>query len=184
MEEFPEILRFVCSYLNEREIRFVVVGGVAVMYHGVPRTTVDIDLIVQFDDAMIPAFVDFLDSKGFAASVEDLRAALDEESHCTFFYKKSLLRLDIQGVNSEFDKMTLDRAISVDLLGASVMIGSAEDTIVNKILFQGEQDMRDALGILARNSENLDFGYIQSACALLGIQDHLDQFLTDYENKL
>ncbi|MHA2379848.1 MAG: DUF6036 family nucleotidyltransferase [Candidatus Thorarchaeota archaeon] len=184
MEEFPEILQFVCSYLNESEIQFVVVGGVAVMYHGVPRTTVDIDLIIQIDDAKIPAFVNFLNSKGFTASAEDLRTALNEKSHSTFFFKRSLLRLDIQGVNSEFDRMTLDRAISVDLLGASIMIGSAEDTLVNKILFRGEQDMRDALGILARNHENLDLEYIQSTCTLLGIQDHLDQFLKDSENTL
>ena len=35
MEEFPEILKFVCTYLNENEIDYVIVGGVAVMYHGV-----------------------------------------------------------------------------------------------------------------------------------------------------
>ena len=69
MEEFPEILRLVCSYLNENNIDYVVVGGVAVMYHGVPRTTVDIDFIIQIDDQDIPAFDDFLTAKGFNASV-------------------------------------------------------------------------------------------------------------------
>ena len=57
MEEFPEILQFVCTYLNEKEIDYVVVGGVAVMYHGVPRSTVDIDFIFQIDDAEIDPFV-------------------------------------------------------------------------------------------------------------------------------
>lgn len=184
MEDFPEILQFVCSYLNQNNIEYVVVGGVAVMYHGVPRTTVDIDFIIQLDDSAIPAFVDFLNSKGFTASTEDLRAALDEKSHSTFFFKKSLLRLDIQGVNSEFDKMTLERAFSVDMLGSSVMIGSAEDTLVNKILFRGEQDMRDALGIFARNQENLNFGYIKSTCTMLGIEDFLEMFLKDSKNKV
>ncbi len=184
MEEFPEILRIVCTYLNESEIQFVVVGGVAVMYHGVPSTTVGIDLILQIDDTMIPGFVDFLTSKGFAASAEDLRTALREKSHATFFFQDSLLRLDIQGVNSEFDRMTLDRAISVDLFDASIRIGSAEDTFANKILFRGEQDMRDALGILTRNRDNLDYEYIRSTCGLLGIQNHLDRFLKDSETMI
>ena len=184
MEEFPEILKSVCTNLNENEIDYVIVGGVAVMYHGVPRTTVDIDFIVQIEDEQISAFTDFLNSKGFAASETNLRAAFNENSHCTSFFKDTLLRLDIQGVNSEFDKMTLDRAILVDLFGTFVRIGSAEDTLVNKILFQGEQDLRDALGIFTRNHEKLDFDYIQATSRMLGIQDSMKQFLKESENQL
>jgi hypothetical protein len=184
MEEFPEILQLVCSYLNENGINYVVVGGVAVMYHGVPRTTVDIDFILQIEDTAIPAFVDFLNEKGFTASVEDIQTALREKSHSTTFFRDSLLRLDIQGVYSEFDRLTLERAISVSLFDISVMIGSAEDAFINKILFQGEQDLRDALGIFTRNQEKLDFDYIRSTSNMLGIQDFLDQFLKDSENHL
>ncbi len=184
MEEFPEILQFVCSYLNENEIDYVVVGGVAVMFHGVPRTTVDIDFILQIDDDAIPSLVDFLNSKGFTASVEDIRAAFDEKSHSTSFYGESVLRLDIQGVISEFDRMTLKRAILIDMLGTFVMLGTAEDTIVNKILFQGEQDMRDALGILTRKGDSLDFDYIRSTCSMLGIQNLLEQFLKESKKKI
>lgn len=183
MEEFPEILQLVCTYLNDNKIDYVVVGGVAVMYHGVPRTTVDIDFILQMEDEQISPFTDFLNSRGFAASATDIRVAFNEQSHSTSFFKDTLLRLDIQGINSDFDKMTLDRAILVDLFGTLVRIGTAEDTLVNKILFQGEQDLRDALGILKRNPENLDFDYIQSTCHMLGIEDLLQHFLKDSESK-
>lgn len=179
MEEFPEILQLVCSYLNENEIEYVVVGGVAVMYHGVPRTTVDIDLLLQLDNRQISSFTDFLSSKGFDTSETDIQAAFEEKSHSTSFFKNTLLRLDIQGINSQFDKITLERAILVDLFGTSVKIGSAEDTIVNKILFQGEQDLRDALGILKRKGEELDVEYIRSTCRMLGISDLLDRFLEE-----
>jgi len=184
MDEFPEILQLVCTYLNKNEIEYVIVGGVAVMYHGVPRTTVDIDIILQLDDEEIPSFVDFLNSNGFSASTEDILAAFSEKSHSTSFYGKSLLRLDIQGVNSEFDRMTLERSILVDMFGTTIRIGSAEDTLVNKILFQGEQDLRDALGILTRNRENLDFNYIQSTCKMLGIKDLLEHFLEESGRKI
>ncbi len=179
MEEFPEILQFVCSFLNENEIKYVVVGGLAVMYHGVPRTTVDIDFILQIKDEQIPLLVNFLNSKGFRTSTVDIRAAFDEKSHSTCFFKDSLLRLDIQSVNSEFDQMTLNRAITVDFLGTAAKLGTAEDTLVNKILFQGEQDLRDALGILKRNTENLDFDYIRSTCDKLRIRNLLDKFLKE-----
>ena len=184
MEEFPEILKSVCTYLNENEIDYVIVGGVAVMYHGVPRTTVDIDFIVQMEDQQITPFIDFLNSKGFTASETDLRAAFEENSHSTSFFKDTLLRLDIQGVNSEFDRQTLERGISVNLFDTPIRIGSAEDTLVNKILFQGEQDLRDALGIFTRNHENLDFDYIRSTSLLLGILEVMEQFLKESEKQL
>ncbi len=184
MEEFPEILRILCSYLNESEIDYVVVGGVAVMYHGVPRTTVDIDLIIQSNDDEIPGFVEFLNSKGFDANVEDLRVALREKSHSTIFFADSLLRLDIQGVNSQFDRMTLDRAIAIELFNTTIKLGTAEDTLINKILFHGEQDLRDALGILSRRQPQLDIAYIESTCKKLKILDDWKRFLKESTAKI
>ena len=184
MEEFPEILQFVCSYLNENEIDYVVVGGVAVMYHGVPRTTVDIDLILQIDDEKIPAFVEFLNTNRFSATVEDMKIALSEKSHNTVFYADSLLRLDIQGVNSQFDRMTLDRAIKTELFNTPLKLGTAEDTIINKILFQGEQDLRDALGILSRKQQQLDFTYIESTCKQLKILDKWKSLIEESKVKM
>ena len=183
MEDFSEVLRMVCSYLNENNIIYVVVGGVAVMYHGVPRTTVDIDFILQLEDAKISPFAEFLNSRGFLASASDIRAAFKEGSHSTSFFKDTLLRLDIQGINSNFDRMTIERAMMVDLVGTLIRIGTAEDTLVNKILFQGEQDLRDAIGILKRNPEKLDFDYIESTCKMLGIENLLQDFLRDAESK-
>ena len=183
MEEFSEILRTVCSYLNENEILYVIVGGVAVMYHGVPRTTVDIDFILQLEESEISPFAEFLNSRGFAASDSDIRAAFKEGSHSTSFFKDTLLRLDIQGIYTSFDRMTIDRAMMVDLFGTLIRIGTAEDTFVNKILFQGEQDLRDAIGILKRNPEKLDFDYIESTCKMLGIEILLQDFLRDARSK-
>ena len=43
MTDIEKVLRVVCEFLNENNMRYVVVGEIAMMYHGVPRTTVDID---------------------------------------------------------------------------------------------------------------------------------------------
>lgn len=177
MDEFPEILRFVSDYLNDQKIEYVIVGGVAVMYHGVPRTTIDIDIILQIDDAEIDSFSKYLNVKGFDASADYLRSAFIDRSHGTIFYMDTLMRLDIQGVNSAFDRMTLERAITIELLNVHIKLGTAEDTLINKILFQGEQDLRDAHGIFKINREKLDLDYIESTCKMLGISDKWNAFL-------
>jgi len=177
MNEFGKVLRIVCGFLNENEIEYVVVGGIAIMYHGVPRTTTDIDLIVRMKTAEMGPFVAFLSSQGFHARIEDLTTALKEGSHCTFFYGRSLLRLDIQGVVSDFDRMTLERAVKVNHLGTIVSLATAEDTLVNKVYFQGEQDLRDALGIYVRIRDKLDLSYVESTSRLLGVENKWKSFL-------
>jgi hypothetical protein len=176
VDDIVEVLRGVCSYLNEHDMAYVIVGGIAVMYHGVPRTTVDIDLILKLEDSEIELFASFLNSEGFDVSKKELNDALRTGTHCTVFVGDGLLRLDLQGTSSQFDEMTLERRISVEFEGVQMYLGSAEDTLINKILFQGEQDLQDARGILVRNKDDLDYAYIDMMCKDLGIYEDWIEF--------
>ncbi|MGV9168445.1 MAG: nucleotidyltransferase [Promethearchaeia archaeon] len=176
MDDIVEVLRLVCNYLDENDMAYVIVGGIAVMFHGVPRTTVDIDFILKLEDYEIELFASFLKSEGFDVSKKDLTDALREGTHCTVFVGDGLLRLDLQGINSQFDKVTLERRISVEFAGVKVYLGSAEDTLINKILFRGEQDLRDARGILVRNEADLDYSYIERMCKNLNIYERWIEF--------
>jgi hypothetical protein len=55
-------LRALLEALNEREIRFVVIGGVAVGAHGYPRATADLDLVPDPDPENLDRLVSALDS--------------------------------------------------------------------------------------------------------------------------
>lgn len=46
MKVFTEVLQSVFTALNENNVRYLVVGGLAVAAHGHPRATGDIDLVV------------------------------------------------------------------------------------------------------------------------------------------
>lgn len=176
MTDIEKVLKVVCEFLNENNLRYVIVGGIAVMYHGVPRTTVDIDFIVDMSKTEIELFISFLQSENFDANIQDMIEALDEHTHCTIFVDESLLRLDIQGVISDFDRATLERAIKVEFYDTIISLGSVEDTLINKILFASEQDIRDAAGIFARHKDELDFEYIEKTCETLGIDSKWVQF--------
>jgi hypothetical protein len=43
--------------LHERRVRYLLVGGLAMNLHGVPRMTMDVDLILAMDDANLDAFL-------------------------------------------------------------------------------------------------------------------------------
>ena len=55
--------------LNERNIRYVVVGGIAVNLYGVPRMTYDIDLILDLEDRNVERFLRLLKKWGFKPKV-------------------------------------------------------------------------------------------------------------------
>jgi len=55
--------------LNERDVRYVVVGGLAVVLHGHPRMTADIDLVVDLEPASALAAIRTLTQLGLRPRV-------------------------------------------------------------------------------------------------------------------
>jgi predicted nucleotidyltransferase len=59
--EFSELL----TLLNDHDVRYLVVGGYAVTYHGYPRTTGDLDLWIEQTETNADRVVDALRAFGF-----------------------------------------------------------------------------------------------------------------------
>lgn len=55
--------------LNRRGVRYVVVGGVALVLHGVVRLTVDLDLMVHLERANLMEFVNGMERLGYRPRV-------------------------------------------------------------------------------------------------------------------
>ncbi len=62
-QDFKEFL----SALNAREVRYLVIGGYAVAFHGFPRYTKDIDLWIDPAEDNISRLVQALDDFGFSS---------------------------------------------------------------------------------------------------------------------
>lgn len=181
MRKVEDILKLVCNFLNENKINYAVVGGFAVIFHGNPRTTMDIDYVIQLAEKDIPKLIKFLKENSFHASEDDMRAALREKSHCTIEDKETMFRLDIKGVYNEMDERVLMNKMKIMLDEAAVYIASPEDTIANKLFFAREQDIKDALGIYVRQHEHLNMEYLEAVCKKTGVYDALEDLRKRYE---
>ena len=158
-----------CTFLNEEKVVYVIVGGLAVLFYGIPRTTMDVDIIIKM--AELKRFVEFLNGNDFFADEEDIQMALKEKSHATIEDKTSMIRLDIKGIYSENDRLTLKRRRRVNLTNFWFYIASPEDTIANKLLFGSDQDIRDAEGIYVRQLDKLEMAYLEERCKKLEVYD-------------
>lgn len=67
MIELDDVFQVVCRFLNDSDVDYALVGGVAVMHHGFPRTTIGVDPIIRLRSAEMNHFVDFLRSQGSIA---------------------------------------------------------------------------------------------------------------------
>ncbi len=55
--------------LNKKRIKYIVVGGMAVNFHGVPRATYDIDLLLYLENKNLKRFLTLLKAWGFKPRV-------------------------------------------------------------------------------------------------------------------
>jgi hypothetical protein len=56
-----------CSLLNAQGVEFLIVGGYAVAYHGAPRFTGDLDILIRPDVPQVGRMLDALVQFGFPA---------------------------------------------------------------------------------------------------------------------
>jgi predicted nucleotidyltransferase len=76
MAKFESIIKRVIIALEKSQLKYVIVGGFAAIFRGRPRTTTDIDIIVEKDI--------------------QVKIAMDEGSNIYFFDKQSVLRIDFR----------------------------------------------------------------------------------------
>lgn len=146
----------VLAGLNAAGVRYLVVGGVAVVLHGHLRTTADLDLVVALDDANASRAVEALQALGFtprapvpAAQFADAsaRAVWIADKGLTVFSLASEraagLEVDLF-VKEPFDFETAyARAVTVALDTTTATVVALQDLIAMKRTAGRAQDQAD-----------------------------------------
>ena len=98
-ENYSDALRRLVRALNETRIRYAVTGAVAVGYHGIPRTSMDIDVVMSgnLSAARLGILASALSRNGFTVSKEEIRRAVigREVKFQAFDDRTGFLRVDM-----------------------------------------------------------------------------------------
>lgn len=89
LRDFRELLEL----LNEQKVKYVIVGGYAVAFHGAPRYTGDIDILVKPDRQNAARIIKALTDFGFASL--KLKETDFEEPDITIQFGVAPVRVDI-----------------------------------------------------------------------------------------
>jgi hypothetical protein len=146
----------VLQALSHAEVRYLVVGGVAVVLHGYLRATADLDLVVQLDEANVLRAVDALEDLGYRPRPPvPARAFADAATREGWVRDKGLTvfslwsdrfpQLEVDLFASEpFDfAAAFARAVQVPLGEHAIPVASLDDLIALKQAAGRPQDRAD-----------------------------------------
>ena len=131
----------------------MIVGGLAAAYHGVPRATFDIDLVVAISPDHLHSLVRTLRAQRFDLRLRQAKQLL-RLSNVMPTHHRDGLRLDLWLMRSEHDREAFTRRQLVEVWsGVRAWIASPEDMILSKLVAGRAKDFEDAIGIMSVQSQ-------------------------------
>jgi hypothetical protein len=180
----------VVDILEKLGIRYHLGGSFASAIHGVPRQTMDVDLIVDLNTPAVTSLVDRLRNEFYI----DLDVAMDAVArHASFnaIHLASGFKVDffVKG-NSDYDEVELERSVVTQIANDPPMwarVKTAEDTVLRKLQWfrsggeVSDRQWKDVLGVIATVGDSLDRDYLRMWATKLGVVDLLDRASAEIE---
>ena len=163
--------------LNRAEITYYLTGSMASNYWGIPRTTHDLDFVIQLPPSAIGKIVTAF-SPDYFIDEASVRAAYQPPHQFNAIDTRSALKVDFWLPKPEpFDREMLHRRTRVTLFGEPTWITTAEDAVLHKLVWNkitpSDWQLSDAAGGGGVQSEKLDKPYLEKWAEALGVSAEL-----------
>jgi hypothetical protein len=130
-------------------------GAQAVIAHGVPRLSADVDVTLQMVPEEPARFARDMAGAGFDLAVDD-QEFIRRTRVMPFIHRATAMPLDIVLANSGLEEEFLARARPMDIGGTTVPVIDVEDLIIAKVLAGREKDLEDARNLWRARGRDLD----------------------------
>ena len=169
----------VLGALRALGVRHYVGGSIASSAHGVPRASIDADVVAE----LLPRHADPLAvtlGESYYVSAERVRDAVHRRGSFNVIHLETMVKVDVfVSRDRPFDRRAFDRARAAILEGGSeIPVSSPEDTVLAKLEWfrrggeVSERQWADVVGVL-RAGGPLDEAHLREGAAELGVADLL-----------
>lgn len=149
-------VEWVLTALERAQVRYLVVGGVAVVFHGYLRTTLDLDLVLQLDPENLERALKAFSDLGFLPQAPvPLKSFADPQTREVWLREKNMTVFSLWHQNHpgfavdlfvqepfDFDAVYL-RALRVPLPGTQATVVSRADLVEMKRATGRIRDLED-----------------------------------------
>ncbi len=182
-----DLLLQLAGHLEAAGIGFMVVGSHSSSAHGHPRTTNDVDLVIDPSAAQLDQFLSLLGER-YYVSEQSAREALSRRSLFNIIDLDTGWKADlIVRKDRPFSVEEFRRRQVRSLYGHPFPVASPEDVILTKLewdrITPSERQIRDALNVAAVQWPTLDQAYLKKWAADLGVAEKLEQLLPEAEKQ-
>lgn len=164
---FPEVLQRIAAVLDRCGIPYMLTGSFASVAYGSPRSTQDIDLVIEADASRLRALATYLPSGEYYFEFEDAIEALKRESLFNVIDQRTGWKIDMVIRKSRpFSREEFSRRRPLAADGFELFIASVEDVILAKLewskLGNSRRQIEDAARILQLRWPSLDKQYLHT----------------------
>lgn len=163
-----DLLKLITAFLETNHISYMITGAWSAIFYGRPRASHDIDFVVEISPKDIEKIVlAFGNLPGeFLIQPEGIKDAIKHKSMFNIIHLPTMLKLDFWILtNAKFDKSRFKRRKRVKILNQDMEIATAEDTILQKLIWYKmgkiEKHLIDAAFVHQIQGENLDKEYLE-----------------------
>lgn len=176
-----ELLIDCLKRLNRAEIAYMVTGSMASNFWGIPRSTHDLDFVIQLPTANMPKLVTEF-AGDFLIDEQAMRAAYHPPYQFNAIHQLSSLKVDFWlPANMPFEREMFRRRLQRAIFGVQAWIATPEDVVLHKLywnlLTPSEHQLKDAAGVFAVSGDQFDKDYLFKWADELGVRAKLEELL-------
>ncbi len=188
----PDILAVtepVVEAFEKLGIPYYIGGSVASSAYGIPRSTMDVDMVSDLKPAHVRSLVRMLESS-YYIDENMILDAIGRRSSFNIIHLETMLKIDIfVAKNTPYDMETFRRrrkdTLDEEQETAEFYLVSPEDIILNKLAWfrlgggVSDRQWNDVLGVLKVQKNLLDDNYLKHWASELKVEDLLERAFQD-----
>ncbi|CAN5783059.1 hypothetical protein BH23GEM3_BH23GEM3_13430 [soil metagenome] len=174
MESQSDLLRYLIDAFEQLAIPYAIVGSIGSMAYGEPRSTRDIDLVVELKPKDVPRLRLSFPAPDFYLDEAHARSVVRTGGLFNIIHPASGFKLDIYVPADEIEERQVKRArILPALPDRSARFSPPEELILKKLQFcamgGSDKHLRDIAAMLQISPEQIDHAYVTREAARLGL---------------